>query len=106
MSSGTHAPASGTKNRPSPVAAAVAALAAIALIVSLLGPTWVALVGKYKVNFGALKTETSLDSAPTIQHAYFGYLGVALVIVVIIVLFAALVFWLSSPERVTNRTLE
>ncbi|MFN2517779.1 MAG: hypothetical protein ABR604_01875 [Jatrophihabitantaceae bacterium] len=89
MSSSTHAPAPGRMNRPSPVAAAVGVLAAVALIVSLLGPTWVALVGTYEVDFGALKTETSLGSAPGIQHAYFGYLGVALVIVVIIVLLAA-----------------
>ncbi len=99
MSSSTDSPAPRSKYRPPPVAAAVGVLAAVALIVSLLGPTWVALVGKYEVDFAALKTETSLGSAPGIQHAYFGYLGVALVIVVIIVLLAALLVPLPIVTR-------
>lgn len=74
-------------------------LAAAALIASLVGPTWFALVGKFDVGFPALRVLTSLDSAPVIQHLYFGRLGWALVIVAIVLLLVAVVVPIAIVAR-------
>lgn len=96
------ASAPATKNRPPVVAAALSVLAAAALIVSLLGPTWVALVGKLDVSFPTLRALTSLDSAPAIQHAYFTWLGWTLTIVVIVGLLAAVLIPVPMVTRASQ----
>jgi hypothetical protein len=68
---------------------AVAFLAALALVISLLGPTWLALFGKADANFSDLRTATRPAAAPDLQHAYFGWLAWTLTIVVIVALAAA-----------------
>lgn len=68
---------------------AVAALAALALVISLLGPTWLALFGKSDADFSDLRTATRPAAAPGLQHAYFGWLAWTLTIVVIVTLAAA-----------------
>lgn len=91
-----------TRKRPSLVAVALSVLAAVVLIVSLLGPTWVALVGKLDVDFAALKTETSLDSAPGVQHAYFSWLAVTLIAIVILGLFAGALVPAPAVARISG----
>lgn len=78
-----------TKTGPPPVAAGLTVLAAAALAISLAGPTWLALVGTYDVDFPKLRTLTDLDSAPFIQYVYFGWLAWTLSIVVVVALLAA-----------------
>jgi hypothetical protein len=68
---------------------AVAAVAALALVISLLGPTWLALFGKSDADFSDLRTATRPAAAPGLQHAYFGWLAWTLTIVVIVALAAA-----------------
>jgi hypothetical protein len=68
---------------------AVAALAGLALLISLLGPTWLALFGKSDADFSDLRTATRSAAAPGLQHAYFGWLAWTLTIVVIVALAAA-----------------
>ncbi|HZC73496.1 MAG TPA: hypothetical protein VE442_22565 [Jatrophihabitans sp.] len=72
-------------SRPRTISAkvATAALAVIALLASLLGPTWLALFGKSNVDFADLRTATRPAAAPGLQHAYFGWLAWTLTIVVI-----------------------
>lgn len=62
------------------------ALTGLALIASVAGTTWFAIAGKLDVSFSELKTATSLPSAPGVQHLYFDWLGVTLVVVVLVVL--------------------
>lgn len=103
------ASASNTSSRPTPggstktgvslPAAVVSVLAAAALIISLAGPTWFALVGKLDVDFPTVRTLTSLDSAPTIQAAYFAWLGWTLAIVVIVVLLATVLLPMPAIAR-------
>lgn len=95
----TSASATPTKPRPSLAGLALTVLAAAALIISLAGATWFALVGKLDVNFRDLKGLTSLDSAPTFQHIYFGWLGWALAIVVIVALLIAVVIPVALVAR-------
>jgi hypothetical protein len=65
--------------------------AALALLISLLGPTWLNMGGKANVSFSNLRTATRPAAAPGLQHAYFGWLGWTLVVLVVVGLIAAFV---------------
>ena len=75
-----------------------AAVAAVLLLVSLLGPGWVYVPANPAVpspamtlDFNDLGDLSHSGTAPTtsVQQAYFGWLGWALVIIAVVVLFAA-----------------
>lgn len=88
-----------TTTGPPCVAAGLTVLAAAALAISLVGPTWLALIGTFDVDFPRLRTLTSLDSAPAIQHAYFSYLAWALSIIVVVALLAAVLLPIPAVAK-------
>jgi hypothetical protein len=69
----------------------LSAVAAFALLVSLLGSTFLSLFSKTAVSFGDLRTATRPAAAPGFQRAYFGWLGWTLVLLVILGLVAVIV---------------
>jgi hypothetical protein len=87
-------------SRPRTISSTVAfaVLTALALLISLLGPTWLALFGKSAADFSDLRTATRPAAAPGLQHAYFGWLAWTLTIVVIVTL-AGTVLLQGSARR-------
>lgn len=67
---------------------ALSAVGALALLVSLLGSTFLSLGGNAGVSFADLRTATRPAVAPGLQHAYFGWLAWTLVILVLVGLVA------------------
>lgn len=83
--------------------AAAAAAAGIALIVSLLGPTWLHVpanpahkIPALDLSFGNLRALANSAPAPAEQRAYFQWLGWTLVIITIAVAIA----WATAARRV------
>jgi surface polysaccharide O-acyltransferase-like enzyme len=69
---------------------AISLVGAVLLIVSLMGPTWLALFSKSDASFSDLRTATKPATAPGVQHAYFGWLAWTLVIIAIVALAASI----------------